>query len=121
MTTTTAKHFARFEREVRRALRDLGVNDWQVYVEHQVLERGAAANCTMRLSTRTATIRLAKQAPGPVTDADLVDSARHEALHVALGEMQTMAESRHVTRDEVESANEATVQRFLRCVRWSGK
>jgi hypothetical protein len=115
---TSHRHLSLFRRTVEQALIDLGVNDWQVYVEHAKLAPNVRADCLPRLTKRSATIRLATTFDGPVSESDLMDCARHEALHVALAAVCGLGGSRFVTEDELEAAEEYTVQRFLRCVRW---
>jgi hypothetical protein len=119
VSATSQKHFKTFERAVRVALTDLGINDWQVYVDHVKLDAGVRANCSTRVLKRSAVIRLAKCWDGQVLDYELLEAARHESLHVALANVASMGGARFVTADEMEAAEESTVQRFLRCVRWS--
>ena len=112
---TTPRHFAIFEREVRRLVKLWGLVDWEVRVRHDSLSN-ALATCDPRAVSRICTIRLGKTW-GPldqVTDAAVLEAARHEVAHAVTGELITVARARCVSEDELNEAIEVTARRLGR-------
>lgn len=110
---TTAKQFAEFKAECERLQSVWGINDWDVRVLHENPQsKTAIASCTPASTKRVAVIRLSRNIKPSYPS--MKSLARHEMVHVLLGELSCIAGSRNITNDEIEAAEEALVQRLIR-------
>ena len=115
-TKRGSPNFTAFEREARRLQSLRGLNDWHLYVLHEPTQnKDAVANCNAVSTKRVATLRLnSKNKDRERKWIGPEEAARHEMVHVLLGEFSCIAGSRCVTSDEMEAAEEALVQRLIR-------
>lgn len=110
---TTAMQFAEFKAECERLQALWGINDWDVRVYHEDPQRkGAMASCAPNSVKRVAVVRLSRKIEA--NEPPMKALARHEMIHVLLGEFSCIAGSRNITNDEIEAAEEALVQRLIR-------
>jgi hypothetical protein len=104
-TKITLKQFKLFAKEVKRWLKVLGVDGWEIYYIHiEDMAEDSLATVTWDLSSRSATFALATTwRDHPKRDDDEVrDIAKHEAIHLFLARLTTLAESRYVTAADIE-------------------
>lgn len=111
---TTKRHFAIFKAECERLAKLWELNDWEYRIFHG--ESDSLAECDPRPIDRIMVLRLGIDwGPRDVpTDARVLFCARHEMSHAITGELLFMAQSRHVTKDEIVAAAEITARRLER-------
>ncbi len=106
------KDFELFQREFKKWQEKFGLIGYRVYFKHEVLE-GEFANITVTQGDMVATVRLnskllAKDEPFK----DIKSSAKHEAIHLLLIRLETLALSRHATSGEIYEASEELTRKF---------
>ena len=120
MTSTTAKHFAVFKKECLRMIDVLGLRDWHIRIERGEVdgERRFEETTTEATASVTAEARCAVVTMGSrmndATDKILKEHARHEILHVVLGDLMACAYDRYTTPEQIRIENEKLVARLSR-------
>ena len=105
---TTPEHFELFKKECSRLWDLWKISGWRLEFRHEDIEdqpRGMAGADSDPTQRRTR-IFLSKNWPDhtPVTDEEILISARHETIHGLLGPLSTLATSRYVTDTEMCAA-----------------
>jgi hypothetical protein len=110
---TTEDDFRIFQEAVVYWQRRLGLLDWHIYTRHKTRDRDDQASCYPNLAGRCATIYLSKmldnydEAPG---ETFIRRVAFHEVCEVFMARMVICAESRYVTRDEIDEARHEIIR-----------
>jgi hypothetical protein len=113
---TTKAHFEHFKSEVLRWLDRLGVNDYRVDFVHEELPDAYAKVSTKsvhkaaRVGFNTEWFADAR----PLNKEEIAKTAKHEAIHLLVADVTSLANSRFVTADEVLEAEERLVRRLQR-------
>lgn len=110
----TAKHFRLFKREVQRLWMLWEMSGFELVVEHHAPGIRAFASCQCNPTQRSIRIRLGKESEVPVTDALLVDTARHEMCHALVEPLDSIGCCRYVTEDEMNQASHEVLRRLMR-------
>jgi hypothetical protein len=105
---TTQEHFEIFKKECLRLWDLWKISGWKLEFRHEDMEgqsqgmAGASSDPTQRCTR----IFLSTVWPDhtPVTDHEILLTARHEAIHGLLGPLSTLATSRFVTDNEMCAA-----------------
>ena len=109
----TAKHFRLFKREVQRLWTLWEIGGFELVIEHYPLP-SAFANCQCNPGQRSIRIRLGKESNVPVTEAILLDAARHEMCHALVEPLDSIGCCRYVTEDEMNQASHEVLRRLMR-------
>jgi hypothetical protein len=110
----TAKHFRLFKREVLRLWKLWEMSGWELAVEHHQIGERVFANCGCNPGQRSIRIRLSKTSEVPVTEASLLDSARHEMCHAVVEPLDSIGCCRYVTEDEINAASHEVLRRLMK-------
>lgn len=78
----------------------LGIVGWRIERSVKAASKGAMADVEFDDEARMATVRLGDFGPGEITDAVLCQTALHEALHILLRPLKSLAGSDKETTDE---------------------
>jgi len=105
---TTPEQFQLFQNECLRLWALWKVSGWRLEFRHQEIDGqpGMMAGADSDPTQRRTRIFLAPVWPEhtPVTDSEILITARHEAIHGLLGPLSTLASSRFVTDSEMCAA-----------------
>lgn len=113
---TTNKQFEMFKTEVQKWIDVFGLLDWKVRFTHSDEEPSAGGWVSADWANGTAMICLTKTWPHKPKDAEVLNTARHEALELMMWPMFDVAISRYTTREHVEVARHKvirTLENFL--------
>ena len=114
MKPTTAKHFEVFQKEVLYWINKWGLHQWEIAFTHEPFDDNRAG-IGFDVGGRIATFFLSTEWSGeviPPTNANVKDSAKHEAFELLLAEVYATARARFVTADEHTAAHHALVRRL---------
>lgn len=119
---TTEGQFEIFKAECERLQKLWNLDDWDVKAVHEELPGRKAesrTNCisgkaTVALSTHWGALSAGNVRWYGATNEDVVESARHEMVHVLLGRLSGLGAARYTTSDEMNAAEEALVLRLMR-------
>ena len=117
MTKTPKSHYERFKREILRLKKLWGISDWQFYFSFGELPSDVQARCIRSLDSRKISFRYNNINPEGHTDTVEL-CARHEMIHVLVGELGVLAVNRFVQETEIESAEETIVSRLLNILKY---
>lgn len=92
----------------------LSIEDWDIYVEAGSLGDGTIADVSRCVDTRSAVVRLHSLPDGEDKDLLIDSTARHEMLHVLLGDLSALAHGRESTHEDIEREEERLVVRLSR-------
>ncbi len=110
----TEADYRLFVKECKKWIKEFGLTDWQVYFEKVDMEN--YGHCLLNGKDRTVTIAFCKewgeQELRPKTREEISRTAFHEVLHVVVYGLEYLADSRHVSRNEISEAAEALVVRL---------
>lgn len=109
---TTRAQFEAFKRHFRAWQKRLGLFDWKVYFEHEPLDASFAEikiHNSQHIALVTMTSRLDADDWG---DFRPRTSARHEALHLLLGDLAAEGRHRFVRPDDLVRTEEAVICRL---------
>jgi len=111
MKKTTAHHFNLFRETVEKYVKEFGILDWDISFLHcnldgsmaRVLQTSLRRTCVVMLTTdwNDSVVKLSNQ--------EIIDTAKHEVVHIILGNLRCVANARFVTEDEMELAEESLV------------
>ena len=111
----TDKHLRIFDRAVRRWVKRLKLDDWEFHVAMGGVHKSNRAELEYDVLGAVATFSLTDEwndeVTGP-TKAEVESCAKHEALHLLCAELEVLARSRYVTKDEVDRASEHLVRKL---------
>ena len=107
------KDFAEFQKHFKHYQQLFGLTDYKVYCKHGPLD-GVFAHITMARNDRMATVSLNSELPDKDKPfEDIKRSAKHEALHLLLDELEHMAKGRYlITEEEIDEASEGLIHKL---------
>jgi len=112
--TTTKKQFELFKKECRKWADRFGLNGWRF--DFHLLDIGEnQAEVRRDFMDCVATVRLhieLEKVDGETWTDVIKNSAKHEMIHVLLGNIATLANSRHVQADEIVKADEELTRKL---------
>ena len=111
---TSKKDFELFKKECRKWIDKLELNTYSVYFQQVPLDHEYAKTMTQYLSMQ-ATMALASDwdtEVRPLNRYEIAKVAKHEAVHLLLSKMDTLATSRFVTKDELDQAEHEIVRKL---------
>ncbi len=107
---TTQEDYDIFVNEIKRLLKLFHIDDWHVYYDLCTL-KGANATCTSDITARGVTFRFGKSI-FIYTPDEIKNTALHEVCHLLLANLSELADSRFVTRDELQQADESVAEKL---------
>lgn len=110
---TTKKDFELFKSECLRLAKEWGLGDYEYAFFHTRITDGRAAETKRDLEASSMTIWLTTDSGGS-EKFDVLETAKHEMLHVVLAEMGELAQYRYVRPNELEAAEHKTVNRLMK-------
>lgn len=110
---TTKKDFEQFKTECLRFAKEWGLGDYEYSFFHTRLQDGRAAETKRDLEGSSISIWLTTNSGGNER-FDILETAKHEMLHVVLTEMAERAQYRYVSYSELEAAEHKTVNRLMK-------
>jgi len=115
---TTKKHFDLFKNECLYWIDKLELNNWDVVIEHNSLEKGNA-NCWSRVEGYVASITLNIEWEGikPLNTETIKRTAKHETIHLLLARLSNYAKSRDYTTDDCYEAEEELVWKLVKIIK----
>jgi len=111
---TTPAHFELFKKECRKWIDFFELSDWNIYFDHpNNPEGGFLARSTFSSITLVATLFLNRNWQHDKPNNQWVKKcARHEVIHILIGKLSVLAESRYVSEDEITPATEGLVHKI---------
>jgi len=111
---TTAAHFELFKKECRKWIEFFELSDWNIYFDHlNEPEEEYLARSTFSSVALVATLLLNKNWQHNRPNNKWVKKcARHEVIHILIGKLTVLAESRYITEDEIKPASEGLVHKI---------
>lgn len=104
--------FELFQKVFREYQERFGLQGYRVYFEHEPFDDDFA-RISVDMDNMTATVRLNSRLPKRQELAkDVRRIARHEALHLLLARLRSLALERFVTASEVQESSEEVVHRL---------
>ena len=111
---TTKQHYELFKKECDYWIDKFKINDWRVDYMMEDLDNNIA-QCDRNLFARTVKISLNTELG--VEDIKLLkDTAKHEIIHLLIGELAVMAKDRYIRQDELYSAEEALTRKLEKII-----
>jgi hypothetical protein len=103
-TKITKKDFRLFAKEIKRWLKILDLAGWEIYYLHMDMDTDELATVSWDLPARSATFALGTEWRGhPKTDdEEICDISKHEALHLFLARITSLAETRYVAKTDID-------------------
>ena len=106
------KGYLEFKEECLKQISRLGLNEWDIEIQHKVLEDESGANAAalteMHEIGKVAMITLNKR----FIPKDPRRVAKHEVAHILLGKIRAIAANRWMSEAEVDSEVEALCTRL---------
>lgn len=111
---TTKYHFKIFTKEVHKWIEILGLKDYILFVEHEVIKKDPPplAEIYYEVVDRSAIIILNENWFKEVNNREVRKCAFHEVQELLLGELATMSEGPEVSQDIVDRAIHAVIRRL---------
>jgi len=103
-TTIKDRRLAVFINEFNKYQTKLGLTNYKVYFQREKLS-DCYADITVDHRGMVATVRVSD-------DANVKESAKHEALHLLISKLEERALDRHSTYDDIYKADEEIVRRL---------
>lgn len=119
---TTKEDFAVFKAEVAFWQSALGLLDWQIYTRHRRLTKSQGLT-EVNLGARCATVILSTELRNyddPPDELTIKQIAFHEVCEVFLARFMICAESRFVTRDELDEARHEIIRTLEKVIFTTG-
>ena len=113
---TTKKHFEIFKKEVEKWIKNFGLFDWEIQVEHgNISNNDNSAECQYNIMAKNAVLRLNTNftETQPFTDKDVRAAAFHEVAELLLCRLGFLAENRYITYNEIEIERHSIIARLL--------
>jgi len=118
---TTKKDFVKFQKECTIWLDRFWLREWQVFYSWQDLDDGTAARTEYAHHSKNVEFSLnRRQDPKGghrQFEQSIEDLAKHEVIHLLLADLIGLAESRYCTKEEIESAEHALVQKLMKLLK----
>lgn len=115
---TTKKDFIKFQTECSKWLDRFWLREWQVFYCWEDLGDGTASRIEYFHDSKNVAISLnRRQDPKGghrQFEQSIEDLAKHEVIHLLLADIIGLAESRHVQKEEITSAEHALVQKLMK-------
>jgi hypothetical protein len=111
---TSKKDFEYFRERCLHYIERFKITSWGIRILHGEVLEGAAASCHYHYNGAQAFIRLAQKWTNPITESELDHTARHEVVHLLTGRLYLIGSSRFACEDEIEQANEETVEHLCK-------
>lgn len=112
MTKTTIAHFEKFKEYVSYWQRELGLDDWHIYIYHKNLN-GSFANTTASPDARGVTMNFSTHwGDQPITDKEIKECALHEVMHIVTAPLNIEARARFADEYTIDSAEYSIVTRM---------
>lgn len=110
---TTKADFEAFKGYCAEAIQKLGLVEWSMHYDHDVLE-GEYARTYWKLSAGVATIVFAKDWDKlrPKTSAEIRRLAYHEVMHVMMAPLVAEAGERYTNQDSIDTAEHLIIRRL---------
>lgn len=114
MKKTTKLQFAQFKDEFNRVVEVLGLKGWKIYFEYEDIRSiEGYASLSWDLEGMVATVTMTSILDDDhVADFNPTHVGRHEALHLLIASLVSLARWRFVTPDQIDVAQEAIVRRL---------
>lgn len=115
MTKTTDRDFELFKEHFRIYADMFGLRDWEIFFFHKKLDNAFACLSTNNyMRDRVASVTLTTEWSDctELTDAEIIRSAKHEAIELLVADICSLAEARFVTEDEIALARHSLVRRL---------
>jgi hypothetical protein len=111
---TTRAQFATFQQSFLYWQKELGMMDYSVTIEHVKISPRRFAQIHINHEGRGATVafntHLGDDLADPKSQIDPACSGKHEAIHLLLSRLMSLACSRYVIEREIEDAEEGIVR-----------
>lgn len=112
MTKTTKADYEKFKSYVSYWQRELGLDDWHIYVYHKKLD-DTFANTTANTAGRGVTINFSTNwLDREINDKELKECALHEVLHIITAPMNNEAKARFADEYTLDAAEHSIVTRL---------
>jgi hypothetical protein len=109
---TTKQDFEKFKTFVYEWQRELGLDDWHIYIFHKPI-RDSYADTNTSIPGRRATIRFSMTwTDRPTSDTELKASALHEVLHIVTAPLWNEARARFADEYTMDAAEHSIVTRL---------
>jgi hypothetical protein len=100
-----------FKELVEKWRQAFAINSFDIMVEHGDLTDGTLADVTRDVDARSCLVRLH---PPSSHDEDLSALAKHEMIHVLIGDLAALAHSREARHEDIARAEESLVVKLTR-------
>lgn len=115
---TTGDDFKLFRKEAKHYLDKFSLADWEVSYEHKDIGN-AEAHCRVDAYNHNVTLALSNELDltfeREVTKNEHIKLlAKHEVIHVLLGDLAEIGSWRYVTRDQMISCEEGLVRKLVK-------
>jgi len=104
---TTDADFDIFKTEIQRLIKQFHLNGWNIYYENKDNDNTCNASVVTDVVTRAATFRLSKKI-FLYTPDEIKETALHEVCHLILADIDDLAYSRFVSKEEIIKESERT-------------
>ena len=111
---TTKADFAYFKARCEHWIDVLGINEWNITYLHRDVGGDIAQWRGNTTRKETSIILNVEWGDNPLNKKTLDHSALHEVVHLFLGEITCVAESRFSTKDEWDAVLHSTVNRLIK-------
>ena len=106
------KDFVEFQKYFKHYQKLLGLTGYKVYFKYEPIESSFAGIYT-NTSTMVATVRLNSKLPDKDKPfKDIKRTARHEAIHLLLGRLESNAKFRYASETEIDETVEELVNKL---------
>ena len=107
-----SNNFDDFKRYFKEYQREYGLNGYQVYFKHMILE-DSFADIEVNQSAMVATVRFNKKLPPKDKEFnDVKKTAQHEVLHLLIHKLENLARCRYIDGSEIYEACEELVNKL---------
>ncbi len=112
---TSKKDFYYFRERCLHYIEKFKITAWGISIIHGDSLEGSKACCRFHYKGAQASIHLSdKWGKHPITEAELDHTAKHEVIHLLTGRLYIIGNSRYAIEDEIEQANEETVEHLCK-------
>jgi hypothetical protein len=112
---TTKKHFKIFEKWCWHYIEKFGLNEYEIFIEHDKCDDGRAF-CGINPISKAFTLGLALEWEDSINNQELRMTAKHEVIHGLVGKLDSYGCARYITKDDMTEAVEELVQRLMRII-----
>jgi len=109
---TTKKDFELFVKECEYWVNRFKLDDWQIDYFHNKHEpNNCIAKVNTTLTAKSASVTLNSDLADDI-NVDIKATAKHEIIHILLGELSELGWSRFTTRDEMRTVEESLTRKL---------